>query len=118
MYKMIINYDYFKENKGEIITRQNLNNISNLFDFLLNKDILRYSYVNTEVYDELNKSHPLIMDIEMYIQPIIPNEMSIFRAFSNCFYWNKYKKNANIDIRNLGYYSLLQTELSYYLGER
>jgi hypothetical protein len=49
----------------------------------------------------------------MYIQIIIPQNMTILRAYVNGFYWlkNNYYDTSN---RNLGYYSELQTDLSNY----
>ena len=48
-----------------------------------------------------------------YIQNIVPNNNTLFRAYSNCIYWIIYN-NSNISNRNLGYINPIQTELSNY----
>jgi hypothetical protein len=50
---------------------------------------------------------------EYYLQKIIMNNLSIFRAYVNGHYWIKNKFNEP-EIKNLGYYSPLQTELANY----
>ena len=42
------------------------------------------------------------------------NNMSIYRAISNGFYWN-INKLYDLEYRNLGYYSVLQTELGNFI---
>ena len=50
---------------------------------------------------------------EYYIQHIMDNNLSIFRAYVNGFYWLRHPY-YDVDSRNLGYYSPLQTDLSNY----
>ncbi len=61
-----------------------------------------------------NLENPLENLGNMYVQNIIPNNNSLFRAFSNGFYW---LKNPLYDetYRNLGYYSPLQTDMANYI---
>ena len=48
---------------------------------------------------------------EYYLQRLIQNNMTIFRAYANGFYWIKNEYN-DVDAKNLGYYSQIQTELA------
>lgn len=61
----------------------------------------------------MNIENPLRDMKEYYSQEIIENNLSIFRAYSNSFYWIRHAY-FDIENRNLGYYSLLQTDLSTY----
>ena len=48
---------------------------------------------------------------------LIPDNNTVLRAFSNCYYWLK-NEFLDIESRNLGFYSDLQTDLSnYFRGE-
>ena len=61
----------------------------------------------------MNLDNPLKDMRDFYVQTIMENNLSIFRAYVNGFYWLKhsyYDENS----RNLGYYSDLQTDLSNY----
>ena len=59
----------------------------------------------------LNEENPLKQYGNYYYQNILPNNISIFRAFSNGYVWSKYKLLDKHN-RNLGYYSETQTNLS------
>jgi len=48
---------------------------------------------------------------EYYLQRLIQNNMTIFRAYVNGYYWIKNEYN-DIEAKNLGYYSQIQTELA------
>ena len=48
---------------------------------------------------------------EYYLQRLIQNNMTIFRAYVNGFYWIKNEYN-DVEAKNLGYYSQIQTELA------
>ena len=65
----------------------------------------------------MNLDNPLLDGVEFYIQNIINNNISLYRAFVNGFYWLKYMFN-DIDNRNLGFYSDLQTDISNYLKSK
>ena len=55
---------------------------------------------------------PLIQLGQQYIQEIIPNNDTIIRAYINSYYWIN-NSLYDIEIRNLGYYHDLQTQLLY-----
>ena len=56
-----------------------------------------------------NKLYPIEKIGNKYIQ-LVNISSGVFRAYSNCFYWLKHKFSDE-NYRNLGYYSLLQTNL-------
>jgi hypothetical protein len=64
-------------------------------------------------YQQLNSDNPLLDLKTYYIQKVIENNLTLFRAYTNGYYWIKNKYN-DIENRNLGYYSPLQTNLSNY----
>ena len=45
---------------------------------------------------------------------IINNDNTIIRAYTNCYYWLLVPYQT-IENRNLGYYSILQTDIANYL---
>ena len=68
-------------------------------------------------YQQLNIENPLYEFNFYYIQRVMDNNLSIFRAFVNGFYWIKNKYN-DIEERNLGYYNSLQTDLGNYFRSK
>lgn len=62
-------------------------------------------------YDNLNKINPLKESDEWFIQNIMEHNNTVFRAFANGYFWLLHPYETS-EYRNLGYYSLLQTELS------
>jgi len=64
-------------------------------------------------YQQLNQEFQITDMKEYYLQRIIQNNLTIFRAYVNGYYWLK-NKYSDIDTKNLGYYSPLQTELANY----
>jgi len=44
---------------------------------------------------------------------VINNNLTIYRAYANAYYWLRYTYYEN-ETRNLGYYSILQTDLANY----
>ncbi len=64
-------------------------------------------------YQEINKDNPLKDMGDFYIQNVINNNLSIFRAYVNSYFWNK-QSYYDLGSRNLGYYSETQTTLANY----
>ena len=64
-------------------------------------------------YLQMNIDNPMKDMKNYYLQHIINNNLSIFRAYVNGYYWLKHSY-YDINSRNLGYYSQLQTDLSNY----
>ena len=50
---------------------------------------------------------------DYYSQKIINDDLSFFRAFANGYFWIKHL-HYNIENRNIGYYSNLQTDMANY----
>ena len=64
-------------------------------------------------YQQMNIDNPMKDMKNFYLQHIINNNLSIFRAYVNGYYWLRHSY-YDINSRNLGYYSQLQTDLSNY----
>jgi hypothetical protein len=113
----IVNYDNFTERAGQKIIRSSSSNIANALNKIFGSNTptigRKREKQNEFNYMQLNIENPMLMSKDTYIQTIIPDNYSIFRGYSNCYFWinNKYIESES---RNLGYYSLLQTELSNY----
>lgn len=115
----IVDYSKFKERSGQKIIRSSNNTIKKVLNELFGKDNIprigrRKNVKLTEInYQQMNLENPLRDLKEYYSQEIIDNNLSIFRAYSNAFYWIRHPY-FDIENRNLGYYSLLQTDLATY----
>jgi hypothetical protein len=64
-------------------------------------------------YQELVSINPIKNMGNFFVQRIIDNNLSLYRAYSNGYSWIKHKY-YDLESRNLGYYSILQTDLSNY----
>jgi hypothetical protein len=111
----IIDYDKFDENPKYKIIKTGY-----LFDKFINelfkKNIptIGKQKINKETTtNELNSENPLKNYKNIYLQNIIKDSLSCFRSYVNCYFWLK-NNLFDIEIRNLGHYSLLQTELANY----
>jgi hypothetical protein len=114
----IINYDIYTHRDKQKIIKSTGINTKKLLSELFGEDNIpiigrRKQIKDIEIIDE-NFLNPLKKFGEQYIQNIIPNNISIYRAIANGFYW-LINKIYTIDYRNLGYYSVLQTDLANYL---
>ena len=112
-------YSRFTERPGQTIVKSNSSNITKTLrdifgsDYIFNKNDKKRTNVLEASHQQLNQENPII-DIKLfYLQKIISNNMTIFRTYANCYYWNK-NKYADIQNRNLGYYHPLQNDLSIY----
>lgn len=115
----IVDYTRFTEREGQKIIRSTSNSIKKVLNDTFGKDttqvkIGRRKVNKSEVnYLQLNTDNPMIDLRNFYLQKVIDNNLSLFRAYVNGYYWIKNKYN-DVDRRNLGYYSQLQTELANY----
>jgi len=64
-------------------------------------------------YEDMNIQNSLKDMGDFYIQNIINNNITLYRAYSNGFFWLKNTYYA-ISNRNLGFYSNLQTDMANY----
>ena len=108
---------HYPEVEGQKIIRASSSNIKKTLQDLFGRDnipnIGKRKSIKTEEVDylELNLNNPMIDLKDMFIQKIIDNNISIFRGYSNGYYWIK-NKFYDYESRNIGFYSPLQSELA------
>nr|URM62160.1 B family DNA polymerase [Mimivirus sp.] len=73
----------------------------------------RYKYDNIQNYEQMNIENPLRDVNNWLVQNVIDNNNTVFRVFANTYYWLVHPYSET-NMRNLGYYSILQTNLSNY----
>jgi len=115
----IVDYSRFTEREGQKIVRSTSNNIKKVLVDIFGKnnpptigkrkiikgaDLNNTEIVNLYHLKELNN---------LYIQPIIHNNLTIYRSYVNGYYWIK-NSFYDLDNRNLGFYSAIQTDLANY----
>ena len=115
----IVDYTRFTEREGQKIVRSNSNSIKKVLVDIFGKSntpiigkrkIIKGSDLNN---DEIINLYPLKELKNLYIQPIIHNNLTIYRSYVNAYYWLK-NEFYDLDNRNLGFYSLIQTDLANY----
>lgn len=117
----VVNYDNFTVRNGQKIVKSTHMNIDQILSGLFGKDNIpiigknRFSKVNKIIEEDVNTR--LFTASDHYTQLIIDKNNTIFRAYSDCYYWLK-NKLYEIDFRNIGYYSSLQTDLSNYFKSK
>jgi hypothetical protein len=115
----IVDLNRFIERPNQKIIKSNNINIKNQLEELFgvsNIPIIgkrRRAKKNKVNIEDLNKINALKELDNYYVQNIINNNNSLYRAFANGLFWNK-NKLYDIKYKNLGYYSDLQTDLSNY----
>jgi hypothetical protein len=114
----IIDRNIFKEIPGQIIITSTNTTIKKTLEKLfqienipiIGKRHLKLSEID---YDKINTDNPLKEVTKYYMQNIIENNITILRAYTNCYYWIN-KKFIDIIDRNLGYYNNTQTDMALY----
>ena len=115
----IVDYTRFTEKDGQKIIRSTSNTIKKVLNDTFGKEntqvkIGRRKIAKSEInYLQLNSDNPMLDMRTYYLQKVMENNLSMLRAFVNGYYWLQNKYN-DTNRRNLGYYSLLQTELTNY----
>lgn len=113
----IVNYNVFTERPGERIIMSSNTNINKILSEIFGKENIprigkrRNKIEAMQNYMQLNMDNPMKDIQNWYVQNIIENNNTIFRAFANGYYWLTHPYNDPV-IRNLGYYSSIQTNLS------
>jgi hypothetical protein len=113
----IVNYNVFTERPGERIIMTSNTNLNKILSEIFGKENIpkigkrRNKLDLMQNYEQLNIDNPMRDTTNWYVQNIIENNNSIFRAFANAYYWLLHPYN-DIVVRNLGYYSLPQTSLA------
>jgi hypothetical protein len=117
----IVNKEYYTTRDSQKIIKSNNNNIKRILSDLFGKSNIpiigkrRMNKISKSINED-NLSNPLeIIGNRMYQNVHFVNP--IYRAFSNCYFWNK-NELLEQNHRNLGYYSLLQTDLSNYFKSK
>ena len=110
----IVNLNEFTFRENQKIIKSDNININKILGELFGKAnipiIGKRNFKQTEIIINENLNNPIDIINNVYYQKIY-NINALFRAYSNSFYW--YTNNmSEIKYRNLGYYSILQTELS------
>jgi hypothetical protein len=117
----IVDYDNFTIRKGQKIVKSTHMNIEQILSELFGKDNIptigkgKFTKVNRIIEEDINTR--IFTANDKYTQLIIDKNNTIFRAYSNCYYWLK-NKLYETDFRNIGYYSSLQTDLSNYFKSK
>ena len=114
----IANNKNFTTRDDQKIIKNTHHNINKIMSELFGKDNVpkigrRHRPSKDITMIDQNVDNPLEQFGKMFVQNIIENNNTIFRAYANCYYWIK-NSLYNINYRNLGYISQLQTDLSNY----
>jgi hypothetical protein len=115
----IININNFTQRPKQKIIKESAHNIVTALDEYFGEEqkprIGRYQnkfrYKLKDKEDEINKLNSIKEYEQWYTQNIIPNNYSVYRVFVNCYFWMNYPE-LDINSRNLGYYGIIQTELT------
>jgi hypothetical protein len=115
----IANYNVFEERPRQRIIKSTNSTINNVLTDLFGKEnmpkIGKRKMFKTNLTDlqDMNMQNPLQNMGDFSLQKIIENNISLLRAYANCYTWLKhsYYETEN---RNLGYYSELQTDMANY----
>lgn len=115
----IVDYNKFTERPGQKIIKSNSTSINKILTDLFGKESIpiigkRSSIKLQDIdYQHINTLNPLKDLGYMFTQKIIDNNLTIYRAYANGYSWIKHQY-YDIESRNLGYYSILQTDLANY----
>ncbi len=115
----IVDYNRFTERKNQKIIKSTNTGIANALSKLFGKEnipkIGKRRSLKGEVVDiqEMNYENPMKDMGKFYVQNIIKNNLSLYRAYANGYSWIKHKY-YDLSNRNLGYYNNLQTDLANY----
>lgn len=115
----IVDHNRFTERDGQKILKSSSSNIKKALSSLFGQDNIpkigkrkmgKQSEVSTQA---LNLDNPAQEFNDMFVQKIINNNLTIFRAYVNGYYWLRHKM-SDAESRNLGYYNSVQTDLANY----
>ena len=115
----IVDYNVFTQRPGQKIIKNTNTSLNKLLYDIFGKEHLpkigkrRLIKGQSDELEEMNIKYPLRDMGEMYIQKIIDNNLTVLRAYANGYSWLKHRY-YDLENRNLGYYSALQTDLANY----
>jgi hypothetical protein len=115
----IVNYNKFTEREGQKIVKSTSAAINKVLVDLFGEEYTpkigkrRSIRQQAQEFDEMNVENPL-KDMGYFMtQKIIDSNLTIFRAYANGYAWVKHKY-YELESRNLGYYSIIQTDMANY----
>lgn len=115
----IVDHSRFKEMSGQKIIRSSNNMLKKTLGELFGKDNTpkigrrKIPKQNEDNNQQLNADNNMRDMKDYYMQNIMNDNLVIFRSFANGYYWIKYPY-FNLEGRNLGFYSQLQSDLAIY----
>jgi len=115
----IVDYTKYTEREGQKIIKSTNNTINKVLNEIFGKDnvpkIGKRRNMRTSIDDlqDIHAQNPLVNMGEYYVQKVIEGNLTVFRAFANSYSWIKHIY-YDIESRNLGYYSNLQTDMANY----
>jgi hypothetical protein len=107
----------FTEREGQKIVKSTSSNIYKVLNEIFGRDkiFIKTGKKKTKIteanYQVLNQENQLIDMKTFFLQKIIDDNMNLFRAYANCYYWIK-NKYSDLQIRNLGFYNPIQSDLA------
>jgi len=111
----IVDYTQYSYRPNQKIIKTSNFNLGKIMKELFSQDnapIIGHKKINKNIEDEIIEEYPQIVELgKQLYQKIISNKDSIIRAFVNCYYWIN-NSLYDIESRNLGYYSEMQTILT------
>jgi hypothetical protein len=116
----IVNESEYSSRLNQKIIKSSNYNINKIMVELFGKNNIptigrKEFFKNNNLDDNIIEDYPELVELgKQLYQQIIPNKDSIIRAFANCFYWIN-NSLYDIESRNLGYFSDMQTLLSNHL---
>jgi hypothetical protein len=115
----IADYNRFEERPNQKIIKSTNVAINKTLSELFGKDnipvIGKKKLVKTNVADlqEVNITNPIESHRDYYVQKIIPNNITLLRAFANGYNWLKHAY-YDFENKNFGFYSTVQTDMANY----
>lgn len=115
----IVDNNNFTHVEGNKIIKSNNVNINNMLSEIFGKGNIpiigkrNYFKPKFDDYEDLNISNPIQNMGKFYVQNIIENNITVYRAYTNGYNWIKHDYYS-LEKKNLGFYSNLQTEYSNY----
>ena len=115
----IVDYSKYTLRDGQKIIRSTGSNIKKVLGDIFGSENIpiigkrKLKGIIESNYQQLNQDFPILDMKEYYVQKIINNNLTILRSYVNGYYWIKNEYN-DPEIKNLGYYSPSQTELTNY----
>jgi len=111
----IVDYNQYSYRPNQQIINTANFNLNKIMASLFGKNntpMIGRKQVNKKLTDNIIEDYPELVELgKQLYQPIVSNKDSIIRAFVNCYYWIN-NSLYDIESRNLGYFSVMQTLLT------